>query len=271
MKSLVEYALQYAAKGFYVLPMVKKRPLIEFADKPPLTADDIRYIWKHHPYANIALRTVQFFVIDIDRNHNDNVDGMEAINQLKNEHPNIFSKTLAQSTYHGGMQLLYRKPKNLQLTQMIGWLPGVDIKAHINNYVMIAPSEIDGKKYHFLNHENINYPSDELLKVIQTSSSTNNSDFKPSSFNYSGSKTRTTELFEEIVNGFGDIGSRNNKLTKFVGGLFYRNVDVDVAYELAKQANANTPDPLPIKELDQTFNSMMKKENRRREAAMNGN
>ena len=69
MHSMKEYALLYQQKGFSVIPIspTTKRPLIEFADKPPLDADGINEVWNQYPNANIALRTTNFFVIDIDK------------------------------------------------------------------------------------------------------------------------------------------------------------------------------------------------------------
>lgn len=51
MKNLVNYALAYQAKGLSVLPIAGKQPLIKFADKPALTAEQIKAVWKKHPYA----------------------------------------------------------------------------------------------------------------------------------------------------------------------------------------------------------------------------
>src|SRR5699024_11559464 len=66
--NLVNYAVSYAEKGFSVIPIGQnKKPLIKFANKPPLTQDEIRKIWQKYPLANIALKTDKFFVIDVDR------------------------------------------------------------------------------------------------------------------------------------------------------------------------------------------------------------
>lgn len=72
-------------------------------------------------------------------------------------------------------------------------------------------------------------------------------------------------MFEQVVNGLGETGGRNNALAAFVGGLLFRDVSVDAVLALAKQANDNTPKSLDGKEFDRTFESMVKKEIRRRE------
>lgn len=48
--------------------------------------------------------------------------------------------------------------------------------------------------------------------------------------------------------------------------LWYRNVDPDIAFKLAKIANSNTEDKLSEEEVERTANSMIEKEIRRRDA-----
>ena len=47
MKNLVNVALAYQAKGMNVLPLLNKKPLIKFADRPALTADEIKKLWRN--------------------------------------------------------------------------------------------------------------------------------------------------------------------------------------------------------------------------------
>lgn len=259
IQNLVNSAINYAEHGLSVLPMVGKRPLIKFADQPPLTVDEVKHYWASHPYAAIALRTTSFFVVDIDR-HKDGADGFKTLAEM--DHTGYFRKTLAQRTRHNGQQLFYLKREDQSVQQNIGWLPGIDIKAHPNNYVVVAPS--DG--YQWLNHEPMVTASSELVTAINQQAKT----YTPHDFPVNTEKTSTSHLFETIVDGFGDTGGRNNALTSFVGGLLYRNVDAEKVYQLAKLANTSTPDSLPQNEFDRTFDSMLKKEIRRREEAKNG-
>lgn len=257
MENLVNYAIAYAQHGFSVLPMVKKRPLIEFADQPPLKVDEIKRIWRRNPFAQIALRTIDFFVIDIDVHE---INGYESLK--KYQHKDLIIPTLAQKTGSGGEQLFYKKKDDIEISQNIGWLPGVDVKAHINNYVMVAPSQNNGKRYKWLNNRPMATPAKELLAEINKDKP---SDYKPENLKYTGKKTTTTELFEQIIDGLGETGGRNNALASFIGGLLFRNVDAKIAYQLAKLANENTPKSLAEKEFDRTFESMVKKEIKRRE------
>ena len=75
-------------------------------------------------------------------------------------------------------------------------------------------------------------------------------------------KSLTVKIIETLFNGFGEEGGRNNACASFVGLLFnrYVNFDIATAYQLTVMANNNTPEPLPEEELDNTFKSIAKKE-----------
>ena len=259
LENLVNYAISYAAHGFSVIPIgSNKRPLIKFADKPPLTSEEIKKVWQRYPLANIALKTEQFFVIDVDR-HGNNVNGLNSIRELN--HPEWFKDTLREKTAHDGYHFFFQKPAKENVTQCIGLLPGVDLKAHENNYVVVAPSTIDGKSYRWLNHKPIRPAPAGLLELIQSKAKPE----KKTILDYKiASKTQTSKLFELIVNGLGDTGRRNDTLTSFVGGLLFRGVDPDAAAKLALIANTNTTDSLPLNEVERTVNSVIEKEIKRR-------
>lgn len=264
MKNLVNYAVAYAHKGLSVLPMLNKKPLIKFADQPPLTEPEIRELWKKYPFAQIAIRTTDFFVIDIDTADAHGHDGFKSIDEY--EHKDLLIPTLEQKTASGGRQLIYFKRNDIEVSQNIGWLPGVDVKAHVNNYIVIAPSTQKGKQYEWLNHNPIVTPSRELIELINCKPAGKQ---RYNGQTYSTDKTATSELFEEIVNGLGETGGRNNALASFIGGLLYRNVEVETAHQLALLANNNTEKSLSPNEFERTFESMVKKEIRRREDVHN--
>ena len=263
--NLVNYALSYAAHGFSVIPMGEnKKPLIKFANKSPLTADQIKEIWKRHPLANIALKTDKFFVIDVDRHGKE--DGMKSIKALN--HDEWFKDTLTECTAHNGYHFFFKKPRDFEVTQNIGFLPGVDLKAHVNNYVVVAPSRSKDKAYKWLNKAPIKEPPAGLIELIKSKQTTTIMDYSKMAFKTHNGQSKTAELFEQIVNGFGDTGGRNDSLTKFVGGLLFRGVNPESVAKLALLANENTPDPLDLREVEKTINSMMSKEVARRSAGV---
>ena len=79
-------------------------------------------------------------------------------------------------------------------------------------------------------------------------------------------KSITMRVIDILLNGLGDEGGRNVTLTRFVGLLLNKWVDCDVAtaYELTKIANSVTPNPLADKELERTFESIVRAEIRKR-------
>jgi len=262
MRNLIQYAVKYAEAGFSVLPMVGKTPMIKFADQPPLTVDQVKTYWKSHPYAQLALRTTNFFVVDIDE-HADGADGFQSFKDY--DHPEYFRETLSQTTAGGGRQLFYLKREDTEMQQRIGWLPGVDIKAHVNNYVMVAPSERNGRQYEWENHNPIVTASPELVAAINARPADDTTDFTDFHIDYT-EKSGTATLFETIVNGLGATGGRNNALASFAGGLLFRGVDPLAVVQLGLLANANTVDSLTKREAKITIESMIKKEIRRRGA-----
>lgn len=270
MASMKDYALQYQKLGFAVIPInpKNKRPMIEFADKPKMTAEEIASFWDQHPNANIALKTTNFFVIDIDKHGKEN--GFESLKRW--EYLNLIEPTLQAKTASGGKHLFYFKREDSPISQMIGFLPGVDIKAHENNYVLVAPSATDKGMYEWDLEKSSEggtmvTPSKELIQAIKKTYQ------KTHGYNSEGlrslkersltrDRNQTTELFETIAVGFGDEGGRNDKLAKFVAGLLFRAVDDEYILRLAEIANGNSMNPLPDIEVRRTVESMIKKDRR---------
>lgn len=79
-------------------------------------------------------------------------------------------------------------------------------------------------------------------------------------------KSMTMRVIDTLLHGFGNEGGRNVALTRFVGLLLNKWVDCDVetAYKLAQIANSVTNKPIPQRELDRTFESIVKSEIRKR-------
>lgn len=272
MPFMKEYALKYHKLGFSVIPIdpQSKRPLIEFADKA-MSVDEIENFWESYPNANIAVRTTNFFVIDIDRHGKTN--GFESLKRWKDL--NLIEPTLQAKTASGGKHLFYFKRDDTPISQMIGFLPGVDVKAHPNNYVLVAPSATDKGQYEWdleKSKEGLTMvtPSKKLIEAIKKQYALTNGhsyDGKDGlralrARTFKKNKSQTTELFETIAVGFGDEGGRNDKLASFVGGLLYRAVDDELVFQLAQIANNNSISPLPQQEVERTVESMIKKDRR---------
>lgn len=259
---MVDYALHYQKLGYSVIPIDKKskRAITKFKDKT-FSENEIRRFWHEQPDANIAWRTTDFFVIDIDVSVTEN--GYESLKKW--ELSQYIPKTLTATTPSGGKHIFLKKPKGIELSQDIRVKPGIDIKANKNNYVLVAPSNNAKGSYKWdKSTEQMAEAPAEIISILQTSKQPK----EPMSFTTDYSRgefsSKTAKLFEQVVFGLGDKGGRNNALASFVGGLLMRGVDVDATYLLAKIANHYTPDSLPADELDRTFESMVRKEMDRR-------
>ena len=81
-----------------------------------------------------------------------------------------------------------------------------------------------------------------------------------------GQRSITMRVIDTLFDGFGDQGGRNVAVTRFVGLLIGKwvNCDIPTAWELTKVANSVTAEPLPVDELEATFESIVKTEIRKR-------
>lgn len=264
-----EYALKYQKAGFSVIPIVPngKQPAIKFADKPAMTAQEIEDYWTQYPDSNIAVRSDKFFVIDIDLHGKHN--GYESLANW--EHLNLITPTLQAKTASGGKHIFYFKHPDVSMTQMIGFLPGVDVKAHPNNYVLVAPSKTPKGEYSWDLEKSkeggtMTTASRELVMAIKQEYNKKNKRSDLDNIYYqmqnSRQRNRTTELFEMVATGFGGEGSRNDTLAKFVAGLLSRGVEAEYVAQLAEIANSNSVNPLGMQELRRTVESMIQKDMR---------
>lgn len=257
MVGMVDYALHYQKLGFSVIPIDKtsKRAVTKFKDKT-FSEDEVKRLWHEHPDANIALRTTDFFVIDIDVSESE--DGYQSLEDW--ELSKYIPKTLTANTPSGGRHIFLKKPKGVNISQDIRVKPGIDIKANNNNYILVAPSNNPKGKYTWnKDTDTIAEAPKEIVDILKSEQ-----EYKPLSFstNYKRGEfsNKTAKLFEQIVFGLGDKGGRNNALASFVGGLLIRGVDAEAVYLLAKIANHYTPESLPESEFDRTFESMLRKD-----------
>lgn len=270
MKKMLDFALMYHDKGLQVLPVniyvdsktgdLIKKPYVKFADKH-FNRDEVVEMWERFPTASIGIRTDKFFIVDIDINHNPNENGYETLKNYEKKH--LLIPTLEQETASGGKQLIYFKRDDIAITQRIGWLKGIDVKAHPNNFFIAPPSVTPYGQYKWLNPKQpIVTPPRELIAEIMRGNESN--DFNARNYgNNRGKRTPSTELIEMIAEGLGDIGGRNNAVTRLIGYLFYRGVDLECVYNLAMIANRNTLDPLSDKEIENAFRSIYAKEMRK--------
>ena len=280
MNKLLNSALDYQKRGFYVVPIEphSKRPAIAFKDQPALTQDEIKELWSKNPNYNIALRTVNHFVIDIDspaHTGSSSINGFTSLKQIPRE---LFIKTYAEKTASGGMHLYYYKPKNFKLhpLQMLDLLPGIDIKAHPNNYSLVAPStQGGGKDYTVIRDEPIVIAPygliDYLQKIYDQSKglqATSNYKAPMANSNFVANSW-TGKLINEIAQSY-EAGNRNNTIAYLTGKLLRAGADPEAILIILHDVNrrffkkldngSKVPAPLTEDEIIRTFESILRSE-----------
>ncbi|MCP6564959.1 hypothetical protein NL503_26600, partial [Klebsiella pneumoniae] len=98
-------------------------------------------LYQHTHVLGVLTRGV--WCIDIDINHEEGKDGYESIKYISyyDEIVTNAQNTLVQTTPSGGKHIIFKKRTGIEYTQKIGYLPSVDIKAHPNNYFVLAGSQ----------------------------------------------------------------------------------------------------------------------------------
>lgn len=252
----MQTAIRYAEKGQYVLPVDGKRPLIKFADQPALTIEQIKHYWSKWPGANIALRTVSFFVVDVDTKKAHGQDGLGHAANLQKL--GVLPPTRQQRTASGGLQLFYKKPAGVELKQVIGIRPGIDIKAHPNNYVVVPPSTTNKGAYEWTNPVSMIEPPNKLIKLIQRHKPLTNSPTPPIQHK-PGQKRFTGRVLDNLVKG-APQGQRNDFIARLCGQLIFAGADDKTLWELIQFANSHNQPPLDTRELEQIVKSILREE-----------
>lgn len=269
----VKYALKYIEMGFYPVPILPntKIPAIKFANHPQMTAQEAAVIWDQHPDWDMALRTVNHVVVDVDMHDTEHANGFKSISKYWNEEYFPENVWISHTRNHGA-HIFMMKPAGFSgYKQAIGFLPGVDFKSHINNMTMVPPSVgytwVDWDKYQKalpscaksklldliaseaekkIGHQSIPLPGTAESKMDFTVKGKN------------GHSTNTLLAINSILHGLGDIGGRNDFLTKIVGTFLAIGVSYVDTYKLVSMANQQTEEPLSQSEVDATFQSIAK-------------
>ena len=179
-------------------------------------------------------------VIDIDS------PGLE--NKIFENFEKIKSKTLVVRTGSGGVHV-YVKPITQVNTKRLDNDKGEHIDIQSEGTYVIAPDSI--------------HPNGKLYEIISSTTNITEMDLEGfigglTSF---GFKVEGTQLppVEEIVKGM-KSGGRNNACFKLAAHLLGTvKLDKDTAFDQVKQWNLKNNPPLPLKELEITFNSAVKR------------
>ena len=151
-ETLLTAALEYAARGWPVLPLRGKRPALkDWPNAATTMPEQVRIWWTElHVGANIGVVTGTrsgFFVLDIDCHE---IDGEETLRALEIQH-GALPDTTEQLTGGGGRHILFRMPIGAKFSNRTGTnaiAPGVEIKT-TGGYIAVPPSvhPKTGRKY----------------------------------------------------------------------------------------------------------------------------
>ncbi len=138
----LDAALAYASRGWRVLPVgIDKKPLNPNGSTGA-TTDTIQISkwWADKPNANIGVATgpESFFVVDIDIK--EAVNGQQSLMAHFGERWHFDTdKNLYALTPSGGIHLLFKYPKGVDVKNSQGILEGIDIRGD-GGYIVVAPS-----------------------------------------------------------------------------------------------------------------------------------
>lgn len=127
--------------------------------------DQVAKWWKETPAANIGIACGQvngFIVIDIDRGHDDGIDGEETLRELEASMGKL-PDTVEALTPNGGRHLFFKYPGGQNIRNKVGIAPGVDVRAN-GGYVVGAPSVLaNGRNYEW---EGSSYPNEHEIMAL---------------------------------------------------------------------------------------------------------
>jgi len=247
--SLYSRALQFAVAGYSVIPVGKdKKPLLNSWKKyqtTPATEEEIEKWWEMWPDANIGIVTGKvsgISVIDLDTQGK-----KETATSIT-----LFPATFTVRTGNGGYHLYYQYQKGLTVSaNAYPQYPGLDIRS--DGGFVVAPYSTtdylkDGKRvggeYSIIeNMEPVPFP----IKMFASGK---------------GKRTLSSKI------GVGK-GGRNDSITSFIGQLLHSAPETEWESEVwpaVERANRTYSPPLPPTELRTSFESIVKKEQARRQS-----
>ncbi len=172
--SAYDVAITLLDKDIQVIPLNKfKKPSISFKD----VTIDREFINQHKRYylktSVLGVLTRGVWCIDIDINHKDGENGFDSLKAIPfyDEIERNINNTLVQTTASGGKHIIFKKRDGINYSQKINYLPSVDIKAHDNNYFVLAGSVTDKGTYTSNGNKAIEYNGEFENRVFSKAGS----------------------------------------------------------------------------------------------------
>lgn len=230
-------------KNIQVIPLNQyKKPSVTFADID-VTDEFIEYHSSlYHQTHVLGVLTRGVWCIDIDVNHVEGKNGFESLKMIPfyDEIVTNAQNTLVQTTPSSGKHIIFRKHEGIEYGQKINYLPSVDIKAHHNNYFVLANSRTRKGVYQHNGKLVSKYDGEFEQRIFSKHGNYTQQILEP----YSMKHVLSDHNFDHLGNGKGGLGKQAYQ--RIVNGESeYRNDDLYKAVSYAKQYNIDI-EPLKV-------------------------
>lgn len=230
-------------KNIQVIPLNQyKKPSVTFADID-VTDEFIEYhsIIYHQAHV-LGVLTRGLWCIDIDVDHQEGSNGLESLKMIPFYAEVVANaqNTLVQTTPSGGKHIIFKKRGGIEYGQKIDYLPSVDIKAHDNNYFVLANSQTRKGIYKHNKKDVTEYNGEFENRIFSKRGNYTQQVLEP----YSMKRVLSDHNFDHLGSGKGGLGKQAYQ--RIVNGESeYRNDDLYKAVSYAKQCNLDI-EPLRI-------------------------
>ncbi|MDW5472298.1 bifunctional DNA primase/polymerase [Staphylococcus equorum] len=230
-------------KSIQVIPLNDyKKPTVSFADVS-IDNDFIEYHEYQYQNTNVlGVLTRGVWCIDIDVDHAEDKNGFESLKHIPfyDEVVTNAKNTMVQTTPSGGRHIIFKKRDGINYGQKIDYLPSVDIKAHSNNYFVLAGSCTAKGEYKHNGVRVTEYDGEFEQRIFKKRGNYTQQVLEP----YSTEKVLPEYNFDHLSNRSGGLGKQAYQ--RIVNGESeYRNDDLYKAVSYAKQCNIDI-EPLKI-------------------------
>ena len=230
-------------KNIQVIPLNQhKKPSVTFADID-VTDDFIEYHSNfYHQTHVLGVLTRGVWCIDIDIDHGKGKNGFESLKMIPfyKEIVANAQNTLVQTTPSGGKHIIFKKRDDIRYGQKIDYLPSVDIKAHYNNYFVLANSQTHKGIYKHNGQDVTDYNGEFENRIFSKHGNYTQQVLEP----YTIKQVLSDHSFDHLGAGKGGLGKQAYQ--RIVNGESeYRNNDLYKAASYAKQCNIDI-EPLRI-------------------------
>lgn len=238
--SAYDVAIALLDVDIQVIPLNKyKKPSTSFKD----AIIDKDYIDHHKEFylrtRVLGVLTRGVWCIDIDIDHKENENGFDSLKSIPfyEEIKRNIDNTLVQTTASGGKHIIFKKRDGINYSQKIDYLPSVDIKAHDNNYFVLAGSVTDKGKYTNNGSKPIVYDGDFEKRIFSKSGNYKDQtldrfkvknvlpNYDTSHLKHTGKGGLGKQAYKRIIDG--QSSTRNDDLFRAVSYALTCNVDIE--------------------------------------------